>query len=40
MITHEQIGELMATLREWLDEIADTATREGMGPVPLAASAE
>ena len=40
MITREQIGELMATLREVLDEIADTATREGMGPVPLAASAE
>ena len=40
MITREQIGELMATLRDVLDEIADTATREGMGPVPLAASAE
>ena len=39
-ITAAQIGELMASLRAVLDEIADTATREGMGPVPLAASAE
>ena len=40
MITHEQIGELMATLRAVLDEIADAASREQMGPLPLAASAE
>ena len=39
-ITAEQIGELMDSLGAVLDEIADTATREGMGPVPLAASAE
>ena len=40
MITGAQIEELMATLGAVLDEIADAATREGMGPVPLAASAE
>ena len=39
-ITAEQIGELMDSLGAVLDEIADIATREGMGPVPLAASAE
>ena len=39
-ITAAQIGELVATLGAVLDEIADTAAREGMGPVPLAASAE
>lgn len=39
-ITQAQIGELMGTLRAVLDEIADTAAREGMGPTPLAASAE
>ena len=31
---------MMATLGAVLDEFADAATREGMGPVPLAASAE
>ena len=40
MITVEQIGELMTTLGAVLDEIADAAAREGMGPEPLAASAE
>lgn len=39
-ITEAQIGELMGTLRTVLDEIADAAAREGMGPTPLAASAE
>ena len=39
-ITEAQIGELMGTLRAVLDEIADAAAREGMGPVLLAASAE
>ena len=40
MITAEQIGELMAMLGAVLDEIAYSAAREGMGPAPLAASAE
>ena len=40
MITGAQIEELITTLGAVLDEIADAATREGMGPVPLAASAE
>ncbi len=40
IISRAQIEEMMTTLGAVLDEIADTATREGMGPVPLAASAE
>ena len=40
IITREQIGALMATLGAVLDEFADAAAREGMGPLPLAASAE
>ena len=40
IITHEQIEEMTATLRDVLDEFADAAAREGMGPEPLAASAE
>ena len=40
IITAEQIGELMETLRAVLDELAGAAAREGMGPAPLAASAE
>ena len=40
IITHEQIEEMTATLGEVLDELADAATREAMGPIPFAASAE
>ena len=40
IVTHEQIEELTTTLGDVLDEFADAAAREGMGPVPLAASAE
>ena len=40
IITAEQIEEMMATLGAVLDEFADAATREGMGPEALAASAE
>ena len=40
IITAEQIADLTARLGAVLDEIADAATRERMGPEPLAASAE
>ena len=40
IITRAQIEELAATLGAVLDEFADAATREGMGPEPFAASAE
>ena len=40
IITEAQIGELMGTLGDVLDALADAASREGMGPEPLAASAE
>ena len=40
IINREQIGELMATLGAVLDELAAAAAREGMGPSPVAASAE
>ena len=40
IITAEQISELMGSLRAVLDELADAAAREGMGPASLAASAE
>ena len=40
IITRQQIDELMEGLGAVLDELADVAAREGMGPVPLAASAE
>ena len=40
IITEAQIRRADGTLREVLDALADTATRQGMGPEPLAASAE
>ncbi len=40
IITEEQIDDLFACLSAVLDEIGDAVRREGLGPSPMAASAE